>query len=643
VVKRNSAVESTGGAEAHACRLSGRLSTFPCLYVDTSQAQGFRGWTEGPDNALPLAVPFYVFTLEDGKQRYEVRYWLAAKAGIDRDFLAIRSYGVRATDGLEWVDNPRTLCDVTERLGNCDEQANLSQFRSDGATIPVGGVTYESTVKLRGLVSDLKGKQSRLEIELRQLSEHEGQFTGESTQVSASGASGRVAEVVVYGLTNGQYHWQARTVNAIGERSPWLSFGNNPDRSDDFTVSVGGTCSPTVFLAQGILRATPCESQPQISDQSALDIDETSATLKANIKPNGSVTTAMFEYWTSTSSIRTTPPQTVGSDIFTKEVRQSIAGLACGTTYQFRTIATNSVGRTEDAFQFFRTSICPPNGAPPQVTTKPAIEFGPTSINLQASINPNGSKTSALFEYGVTTSSLSSTGPEQLDSASTTRDFSQFVTGLTCNTSYYYRAVALNAFGRQEGVFLTFSTAACPQQYCFLLSFKRDPIEGGDIPLASLEHSTGCAPGRYNPGERILVTARPAPGWSVKEWTGTQEESSSLTNTVSMSSYDLLVWVYYRRPCERSFTEPAGGDVWKKGEPHTIRWTWGGCGESVRIELIKGGVLYDTITTLPASAETFTWTPALSYSNASNYQIKVVDASDPNILTMTHFFALSDP
>lgn len=644
LVKRDPTVERAGGAEPRACRIAGWPSTFPCLYIDPSKAQGFTGWTQGPNAALPLALPFYVLTLEEGKQEYEVRYWLAEKAGIDRDFQATRSYGVRAKDGLEWIDNPRTLCDVTEQLGSCGEQSGLSQFRSDGTTaIPAGGVSDESTVKFKGFVSDPRGQQVRLEIELRRLSEYGGGFTGESTQASALGTSGRVAEIVAYGLINGQYHWRARAVNAAGARSPWLSFGGNSDSANDVTVSVGGACSPSVVFAEGVLKATSCNGQAQIFDQSALNIGETSASLKADINPNGNTTAAFFEYGISVASLRNTPSQAVGSDSVIREVRQFVTGLTCDTTFQFRTVATNAAGKTEGTFQTFMTTACPPVGAPPQVTTQPAIEFGPTSANLKASINPNGNSTDAFFEYGVTSSLFTSTGAEQIGSATVILGFSQFLTGLTCDTLYYYRAVAANAFGRQDGAFLTFKTTPCLEHNCYLLSLLRDPVEGGDSPLASPVSSADCPPGRYHPSEQIAVTATPASGWSVRGWTGTLDDAStSLTNTISMPPLDYVARVYYRPPCERSFAAPSG-DVWKKGELHTIKWFWGGCGETVRVELLKGGDFYDTIAILPATVESYTWTPSLSYANASNYQIKVVHASDPSILTLTHFFTLIDP
>lgn len=651
LVERDSSVDRIGGVEPHACRFAGLPATLSCLYVDPLNAQGYTGevdgnpygWISYPNAALPLAAPFYVFTLEEDGDRYEIRYWLAEKTGFDRDFAAKRSYRVSARDGLVWIDNPRMLCDVTEGVGSCSEQLGLSQFRSDGTTaIPVGGLTDERTVKLRGFVSDPRRQQVRLEIELRRLSEYNGGFTGERTQESPFELSGRVAEVSVHGLINGRYHWRARTVNTAGETSPWRSFGRNSENAKDFTVQVG-TCGASGTFASDAFNVAQCGGVAQITGQSVIDVSATNSVLKANINPNGSAATAYFEYGTSAASLAMTPFQAIGSDFVVREVSQPIAGLVCDTTYQFRAVAINGTGRSESGFQTFRTGACPPFGAPPQVTTQPAIEIGPTSANLKASINPNGAGTRAFFEYGVSTESLTSTGPEEIGSAIAVQPFFQFLTGLICNTSYYYRAVAVNPLGRRDDIFLTFETAQCPQQTCFFLNLQHHPAEGGEMPLAFPSNSVGCTAGRYNPGEQIQVTARPATGWTVRGWTGTLEESDSLTNTVSMSSYDPLVTAYYRPPCERSFEEPRGGEIWKKGEPHTLKWSWGGCSQTVRIELFKEGEFYADISTTAANARTYTWTPALWHVNASNYQIKIVDASDPSLLILTHHFTLTDP
>jgi hypothetical protein len=129
-----------------------------------------------------------------------------------------------------------------------NQPIGLSQFKSDGVTsIPFGGTTDESTVVLKGDVSDPDGDQVRLQVELRRLDEYGGGFTGEPTHESDWVESGGQASITVYGLINADYHWRARAIDSNGATSSWVSAGGNPDSDADFSVDVGaftGTISP---------------------------------------------------------------------------------------------------------------------------------------------------------------------------------------------------------------------------------------------------------------------------------------------------------------------------------------------------------------------------------------------------------------
>ena len=117
--------------------------------------------------------------------------------------------------------------------------ASLVQFKSDSETeIPVGGATDERTVILKGNVSDPDGDKVKLQIELRGLDEYDGTFLQRFTQQSDLENGSNQVSVPVYGLVDGDYHWQARTVDEQGLASEWVSFGNNDDLAADFLVKV---------------------------------------------------------------------------------------------------------------------------------------------------------------------------------------------------------------------------------------------------------------------------------------------------------------------------------------------------------------------------------------------------------------------
>ena len=116
----------------------------------------------------------------------------------------------------------------------------LRQVRwSDDIEIDPGD-SAESTVVLEGKLYDPDKDRVKLQIELRRLDEFGGSFTGEPTQWSDLVKSGEEVTITVYGLIPGQYHWRYRAVDETDNRSPWVSFGNNPDSVTDFQVLIQG-------------------------------------------------------------------------------------------------------------------------------------------------------------------------------------------------------------------------------------------------------------------------------------------------------------------------------------------------------------------------------------------------------------------
>lgn len=88
-----------------------------------------------------------------------------------------------------------------------------------------------------------------------------------------------------------------------------------------------------------------------------------------------------------------------------------------------------------------------------------AIVSSPTSVILNASINPNGSNTSGWFEYGTDANLYTWTETPHIYVGSNYGEmpFTQTITNLAPNTIYYYRAVA-NSSTTVKGSILSFVT-----------------------------------------------------------------------------------------------------------------------------------------------------------------------------------------
>jgi hypothetical protein len=143
-------VDATGGMVASTCSINGQSGTFPCHFVDPSQAQGANWWTASasggsPTSGLtPLSYPFYVVK----RNGYEERHWLTKDTGYFADIVAKRRLGTNARprsnpagSGLQWSAGPG-LCDSSFPATCGDIPSGTLQQTSltdRGAAVPVTG------------------------------------------------------------------------------------------------------------------------------------------------------------------------------------------------------------------------------------------------------------------------------------------------------------------------------------------------------------------------------------------------------------------------------------------------------------------------------------------------------------------------
>ncbi len=99
----------------------------------------------------------------------------------------------------------------------------------------------------------------------------------------------------------------------------------------------------------------------------------------------------------------------------------------------------------------------------PAVTTNAASNITTTSATLNSTTAANGSSTAVSFDYGTTSGSYSSTDQPATTGSpvDTTGTSTLAVSGLVCNTRYFFRAKGLSSAGASNGSELNFTTAAC--------------------------------------------------------------------------------------------------------------------------------------------------------------------------------------
>jgi hypothetical protein len=263
--------------------------------------------------------------------------------------------------------------------------------------------------------------------------------------------------------------------------SPVPGSGNAPE---EVTAQLGGLVRNTTYYyrlaatnANGTNRGaaelftTP--GPPAVISQSAEPIAKTSATLNAQINPDGFDTHYHFEYGTGSGygTSVPVPDADLGSGFAEVGANVEITGLKAGATYHFRVVASNEAGPVSSPDQTFTTVPAA------QIESESATNVTATGSTLQAQINPLGNDTTYYVEYGTTNCAESPSACVQtptppgaaLGAGESPVGVSTSLLSLQVGTTYHYRFVAVNTLGTVDGpdqVFTTPSGAKTVSETC---------------------------------------------------------------------------------------------------------------------------------------------------------------------------------
>jgi hypothetical protein len=120
------------------------------------------------------------------------------------------------------------------------------------------------------------------------------------------------------------------------------------------------------------------------------------------------------------------------------------------------------------------------------VTTVAATYVQERQALLRASVVPNADSSTAYFEWGTSPSFGSTTPPRSAGDGYRSVSLGETLTGLACNTTYYFRVTAANAVDQVSGATLELTTKPCTVSSPVVTVTATDP-EASEQPLGNGE------------------------------------------------------------------------------------------------------------------------------------------------------------
>jgi hypothetical protein len=200
----------------------------------------------------------------------------------------------------------------------------------------------------------------------------------------------------------------------------------------------------------------PSTTLPGIVSVRVSRISSWSAILGSSIQPNGLATTCQFEYGTTTQYGSNTSERNIGTGLSAVAVVESLANLHAGTTYHWRAVATNGLGKSVSADSVFTTVAF--DSLAPMARNDSASSIASFTARLFGTVNPRSLPTTCYFEYGTTTQYGSNTPQRSIGSGASAIAVVEPISGLHAATTYHWRIVATNGVGKSVGVDSAFAT-----------------------------------------------------------------------------------------------------------------------------------------------------------------------------------------
>ena len=335
------------------------------------------------------------------------------------------------------------------------------------------------------------------------------------------------ATVNADGVATSDCHFDFGTSQSYGEEAPCFEGNVFNDTSDHpVTAPLSGLSPGTTYhyrvsvtnpnhtsLGADLTFSTP-PAVTGTTTEAATAVSRTGATLNGSFDPDGFDTHYYFEYGTDSSyGITTSVPPGIdaGEAPGVQLVSAPTGTLVQGTTYHFRIVTEDIFGVTYGEDETFETQP-----AVKEIATNPATSIKAKSAVVNGQFDPDGVDTHYYFEYGKSKAyGLTTAVPPGVDGgeASGLKTVSATLTELNTGSTYHFRLVAENSFGKSFGKDREFKANEAPSAVAFLSQANTDSAVLKAVinpnSLATTYHF------EYGPGDCSVTTCTAKPSVSV--------------------------------------------------------------------------------------------------------------------------------
>lgn len=262
------------------------------------------------------------------------------------------------------------------------------------------------------------------------------------------------------GITSYQWNWGDGTPTSSSS-TPTATHTYATVGNYQVSLTVTDNLGFTSTVTQAISIATSGTPNPAVTTAGTTGVSATGATVEGAIDPYNQPTQYQFVYGTSPLAMVSSTPLTSGpSGQTATPVSATLSGLSPSTTYYYQ-LSVLSNGQTySGSTRSFSTGAAPPPPQTPIAATGAAAGVTTRSAALAGTLNPGGPNPVAYrFSYGTSPGSLTASTISSSGLAGTTSvPVSSLLSGLTPNTTYYYRLDAELGGQLYSGAVQSFTT-----------------------------------------------------------------------------------------------------------------------------------------------------------------------------------------